>query len=81
MFKLATQKRPDMVSFLEDGRKLADALQTLADREADPGTGSLDHLMPRYGVVDSSNFWITWRIPYLWMKTLLQIPPTAWLAS
>ena len=47
MFKLARQKRPDMASFLEDGRKLADALQTLADREADPGTGSLDHLMPR----------------------------------
>ena len=51
MFKLATQKRPDMASFLEDGRKLADALQTLADREADAGTGSLDHLMPRYGAV------------------------------
>ena len=35
-----------MASFLEDGRKLADALQTLADREADAGTGSLDAIMP-----------------------------------
>ena len=35
-----------MASFLEDGRKLADALQTLADREADAGTGSLGDLMP-----------------------------------
>ena len=46
MFKLATKKRPEMASFLEDGRKLADALQTLADREADAGTGSLDAIMP-----------------------------------
>ena len=44
-----------MASFLEDGRKLADALQTLADREADAGTGSLDHLMPRCETVDSYN--------------------------
>ena len=43
---MATQKRLDMASFLEDGRKLADALQTLADREADAGTGSLGDLMP-----------------------------------
>ena len=50
MFKLATQKKPEMASFLEDGRKLADALQTLADREADAGTGSLDALMPRDGI-------------------------------
>ena len=46
VFRLARQKRPELAAFQEDGRKLADALQTLADLPADGGKGSLDALMP-----------------------------------